>query len=641
MNEINRLSTSVETSGIQVKTLQKENKNLIAIIENIADGVIVVDEKGNMLNCNSAAQKILGQGLVSTHLTELSSSSCFFYPESFIQYLPEQLPLSRALRDEIVVNEIIFFKNIIHSEGIYINVSANPLKDLNGLIGGAVLIIRKDTKENQIEKNLRYREHRLETMFRELPIPCFIWQYKENDFVLTDYNKAAEIITKGKIKNYVRIKFLDMYNNSPSGQEIYSDLLKCMNERTNIHKELSYRFLETDESREYDVNYAFIEPDSVLVITEDITDSNKSLEKLKMVSNAIEQTADSVVITNIKGVIEYVNPAFEKTTGFNRLEVIGKTPRLLKSGEHDQTFYNKLWENILAGNMYMGTIVNKKKNGDLYWSEQTISSMKDSNGVITKFVSVLKDVTELRNQQQQEYQMNIAKKLQQRLLKSNFFMEGFDIAGKTYSAAKTCGDFYDLITFPDNCTGIIIGDVCGHGIGAAFIMAMTRAYLRAFSQKESDPAKILKLVNDRLVDDLDNEHFVTLTIVRIDTAKKIMDYASAGHIPSYLINSSGKTSFIIESTGIPIGIFKDYNYLKSEKIALASDDMLVFLTDGIVESRGTDEIEFGVDRILNFIESHRDTNSKNLIENLYGEVRSFIKDQPQEDDITAIICRVK
>jgi phosphoserine phosphatase RsbU/P len=290
-----------------------------------------------------------------------------------------------------------------------------------------------------------------------------------------------------------------------------------------------------------------------------------TIESLKMLSNAVEQTADSVVITDIKGIIEYVNPAFEKTTGFDRLEVIGKTPRLLKSGKHDQTFYNNLWNSILAGNMHMGTIINKKKNGDLYWSEQTISSMKDGNGVITNFVSVLKDVTELRNQQEQEYQMNIAKELQQRFLRSNFSLPGFDIAGKTYSAAKTCGDFYDFITFPNNCAGIIIGDVCGHGIGAAFIMAVTRAYIRAFSQKESDPGKILNLVNDRLVDDLDNEHFVTLTLVRIDPQKNLMDYASGGHIPSYLINRTGETSFIIESTGIPLGIIKDYNYTKAKR----------------------------------------------------------------------------
>ncbi len=641
MNGINQLSNGTETPRTMLKILRQDNKNISAFIENFDEGIIVTDENGNTVVCNPTAQNIFGPGIINARFSDWTTMSSFYYPESFIEYLPDQLPLSRALKNEKVAGEIIFVKNIIHPKGIHVILSSNPLKDSDGSIIGAVIMIRIGTKESLLENNLMYREHRLETMFKELPIPCYIWQYQVDDFILVDYNKMAEMFTEGNVKNYIKMKFLDVYNNSPSCKEIYSDLLKCKNERTNIHNVISYRFRSTDELKELEVYYTFIQPDSVLVIAEDISESNKALEKLKMVSNAVEQTADSVVITDSTGIIEYVNPAFEKTTGYDRLEVIGKTPRLLKSGQHDQSFYNNLWKNVLAGNMYMGTIINKKKNGDLYWSEQTISSMKDTNGVITKFVSVLKDVTELRNQQEQEFQMNIAKALQQRLLKSDFSLPGCDIAGKTYSAVKTCGDFYDFITFPDNCTGIIIGDVCGHGIGAAFIMAITRAYLRAFSQTESDPAKILNLINNRLVEDLDNEHFVTLTLVRFDSTNKLFDYASAGHIPSYLMNRAGETRYKIESTGIPLGIYKNYAYSKSNKISLSSEEMLVFLTDGVIESRGSNEIDFGVDKTLNFIKSNREYGSQELIENLYKEVRSFIKDQPQEDDITAIICKVK
>jgi len=130
---------------------------------------------------------------------------------------------------------------------------------------------------------------------------------------------------------------------------------------------------------------------------------------------AVEQTADTVMITNRQGIIEYVNPAFEETTGYSANEALGRTPRLLKSGLHDKQFYKELWALLTAGKVFRGIITNRKKSGQLYWSAQTISSLKDENGEITHFVSVLKDITELRKQQEQELYLRIAHEVQQHL----------------------------------------------------------------------------------------------------------------------------------------------------------------------------------------------------------------------------------
>lgn len=116
--------------------------------------------------------------------------------------------------------------------------------------------------------------------------------------------------------------------------------------------------------------------------------------KLASLSVAVEQTADNIVVTDKNGLIEYVNPAFETTTGYSREEVLGKTPALLKSGQHKPVFYQELWETILAGRTYRGIITNKKKNGELYYADQTITPLKNSAGEITHFVSVWKDITE-------------------------------------------------------------------------------------------------------------------------------------------------------------------------------------------------------------------------------------------------------
>ena len=91
---------------------------------------------------------------------------------------------------------------------------------------------------------------------------------------------------------------------------------------------------------------------------------------------------------------------------------LGKTPRILKSGEQDEEFYQKLWSQILSGQPYRGTIINRKKTGETYWSEQTITPMKDDDGDILHFVSVLKDVTELIQNHKHETEMRLARAVQ-------------------------------------------------------------------------------------------------------------------------------------------------------------------------------------------------------------------------------------
>ena len=88
-------------------------------------------------------------------------------------------------------------------------------------------------------------------------------------------------------------------------------------------------------------------------------------ERIGQLSSAVEQTGDSVFITDREGRIEYVNPAFERICGYTLDEVRGKTPRVLKSGVHDQAFYERLWNTLLAGEIYRAVLVNRKKSGEI------------------------------------------------------------------------------------------------------------------------------------------------------------------------------------------------------------------------------------------------------------------------------------
>ena len=123
----------------------------------------------------------------------------------------------------------------------------------------------------------------------------------------------------------------------------------------------------------------------------------KQMEKrLLQLSGAVEQSIGSVMITDINGAIEYVNPAFSQITGYAPDEVIGKNPSLLKSGATSPATYKNLWETITAGNSWRGVFCNKKKNGDLYWEQANISPMKDRDGNITHFLGYKEDITSHR-----------------------------------------------------------------------------------------------------------------------------------------------------------------------------------------------------------------------------------------------------
>lgn len=124
-----------------------------------------------------------------------------------------------------------------------------------------------------------------------------------------------------------------------------------------------------------------------------LAESKQVLMMLEKLAAVARQTADIVVVTDKDGKIEYVNSAFEAQTGYKAEEAVGKTPRILKSGRHDKSFYARLWQTILAGEVFRGTLVNKKKDGQLYYSEKTITPIKDKQGNIVNFVSTDKDIT--------------------------------------------------------------------------------------------------------------------------------------------------------------------------------------------------------------------------------------------------------
>lgn len=157
----------------------------------------------------------------------------------------------------------------------------------------------------------------------------------------------------------------------------------------------------------------------VVLVFRDVTRRNKIEKELRELSVAVEQSPACVVITDLKGDIQYVNPKFTQITGYAFAEVIGKNPRILKSGEHPTEFYKNLWDTIVSGKEWRGEFHNKRKNGELYWEWAFISSIRNREGVITNFIAVKEDITEHKKMTEELKQKNIAlEKLDQ--LKSDF-----------------------------------------------------------------------------------------------------------------------------------------------------------------------------------------------------------------------------
>jgi len=128
-------------------------------------------------------------------------------------------------------------------------------------------------------------------------------------------------------------------------------------------------------------------------VISDVTQRKQSEEDRLRLATAVEQAAEGITVTDADGIIAYANPAFERTTGYSRLESVGQNHSILKSGQHDDGFYRNLWETITGGRVWRGHLVNKKKDGSIFEEEATISPIKDDSGNIVNFVAVKRDVT--------------------------------------------------------------------------------------------------------------------------------------------------------------------------------------------------------------------------------------------------------
>jgi two-component system CheB/CheR fusion protein len=137
-----------------------------------------------------------------------------------------------------------------------------------------------------------------------------------------------------------------------------------------------------------------------VAIVRDITDAKQTEQQLQLQSTALESAANAIVITDSQGAILWINPAFTEMTGYTAGEVLGRTPRVLASGQHEPQFYANMWATILSGSVWHGEVVNRRKNGSLYVEEMTITPVRSERGEISHFIAIKVDVSERKRSEQ-------------------------------------------------------------------------------------------------------------------------------------------------------------------------------------------------------------------------------------------------
>jgi serine phosphatase RsbU (regulator of sigma subunit) len=246
-----------------------------------------------------------------------------------------------------------------------------------------------------------------------------------------------------------------------------------------------------------------------------------------------------------------------------------------------------------------------------------------------------------RTLRETQERIRAAREIQQRLFPvSAPRLPGVEMAGASYPADATGGDYYDYIPMADGSVAVVIGDVTGHGFGPALVMASTRAYLRALAQTNTDVANILALANRVLAADVGDDRFVTLLLARLDAEARWLVYSNAGHQSGYVFDSLGLVKRQLGSTAMPLGIMPDGEFPAGERVRLVPGDLVVLLTDGIVEARSPDNALFGAQRVFDLVRLYRNDPAQQIVANLYHAVRAFSQNMPQVDDITAVVVKM-
>ncbi len=270
-----------------------------------------------------------------------------------------------------------------------------------------------------------------------------------------------------------------------------------------------------------------------------------------------------------------------------------------------------------------------------------------SNDEIGYTGDVINEMTDgLKERERMQQSLHLAREVQQNLLpKSDLKVNGFDIAGKSVYCDETGGDYYDFIIMDDAAEqkiGVAIGDVCGHGIPSALLMATVRSSLRQRASLPGSTAKIISDVNRQLVKDVeDSGQFMTMFFLALNTESKQLEWVRAGHDPAIIYDPVSDSFNELSGSGIALGVDGGWIYEDNKKNDLAKGQIIFLSTDGVWEVRNKKGEMLGKEPILNLIRQNAASDATQILNTVFNALDKFIGGVKIDDDITSVVIKMQ
>jgi len=268
---------------------------------------------------------------------------------------------------------------------------------------------------------------------------------------------------------------------------------------------------------------------------------------------------------------------------------------------------------------------------------ETVDTISALAAIAVENAMLLEDRIEKERMQEQ---LQIARTIQENLIPAFVpVVEGFDLSGWSTPCEETGGDYYDFLPRPDDRVTIVVGDVSGHGIGAALMMATARAFLRAVALNVDDVGPALTQLNRLIEPDMLDDQFMTMLLGVIDPADGTFQYTSAGHDGPLICRALDGSCRDLPSCGPPLGVVPDIEYEAHPTFRVEEGDVLLLGTDGVWEAENTAGERFGRARLHDIIRKHRRETAEQLNAAIASAVNGFCATAGPHDDMTAIVVK--
>ncbi|MDZ7773260.1 MAG: SpoIIE family protein phosphatase [Balneolaceae bacterium] len=252
-------------------------------------------------------------------------------------------------------------------------------------------------------------------------------------------------------------------------------------------------------------------------------------------------------------------------------------------------------------------------------------------------------VEELAQEERIKQELVIAREVQQSFLPTRIpRLASLDLAAICQPAHETGGDYYDLIPLDEHRMAVAIGDVSGKGIQAAFYMTFIKGIIHSLCRETDSPADLLKKTNRLFFDNAQKGTFISLVYGIIDTRSRTFTFARAGHNPALHYDRSEDRIRELQPGGLGIGLTREESFdlnIHQTTVELEKDDILLLYTDGIVEALDEERRFYGAVRLRELLKAHGGQTSKGVLDSLFEDVREFVGEAKQHDDMTMVVIR--